>query len=80
MLTGQATGTMQTMAAAAEELSASIGEINRQVTDSSRMAQEGVAEVKRNDATFSTLSESAAQIGMSSSTFRTSRANEPAGS
>jgi methyl-accepting chemotaxis protein len=63
MLTGQASGTMQTIAAASEELSASIGEINRQVTESSRMAQEGVAEVKRNDTTFSTLSTSAAQIG-----------------
>jgi methyl-accepting chemotaxis protein len=51
------------IAAASEELSASIGEINRQVSDSTRIAQEGAAEVKRNDATFSTLSDAAAQIG-----------------
>ena len=62
-ITGRATGIMQTIAAASEELTVSIGEINCQVSDSTRIAQEGVAEVKRNDATFTTLSDSASQIG-----------------
>ncbi|MDR3424174.1 MAG: 3-hydroxyacyl-CoA dehydrogenase NAD-binding domain-containing protein [Alphaproteobacteria bacterium] len=61
--TEEASASVQTVAAAAEELSASIGEINRQVSSSTRLAQDAVAQVKRTDATVSTLSEATAQIG-----------------
>jgi methyl-accepting chemotaxis protein len=61
--TEQASASVQTVASAAEELSASIGEINRQVRESTRISGEAVNEVKKTDATVSTLSEAAAQIG-----------------
>ncbi len=61
--TEEASSSIQTVASAAEELSASIGEINRQVDTSSRVAADAVEEVKKTDATVSTLSEAAAQIG-----------------
>lgn len=61
--TEEASSSIQTVASAAEELSASIGEINRQVEDSSRVAAGAVEEVKKTDATVSTLSEAATQIG-----------------
>lgn len=61
--TEEASSSVSTVASATEELSASIGEINRQVTESSQVAQNAVKEVKKTDATVSTLSEAAAQIG-----------------
>lgn len=61
--TEQASASVQTVASAAEELSASIGEINRQIEESTKVAGAAVAEVKRTDATVSTLSEAATQIG-----------------
>jgi methyl-accepting chemotaxis protein len=61
--TEQSSASVQTVASAAEELSASIGEINHQVVESTRVAQEAVAEIKKTDATVSTLSDATAQIG-----------------
>lgn len=61
--TEEASSGVQTVASAAEELSASIGEIDRQVGESTRIAQEAVDEVTRTNATVSTLSEAATQIG-----------------
>jgi len=61
--TEEASASVQSVAAAAEELSASIREINRQVNESSRGAMEAVEQVKRTNATVSTLSEATAQIG-----------------
>lgn len=61
--TEEASSSVQTVASAAEELSASISEINRQVEESSRIAGDAVNEVKRTDATVSTLSDAASQIG-----------------
>lgn len=61
--TEEASASVQTVASAAEELSASIGEINRQVQESSAISKEAVDEVAKTDATVSTLSEAAAQIG-----------------
>lgn len=61
--TEEASSSIQTVASAAEELSASISEINRQIADSSRIAAHAVDEVKKTDATVSTLSEAATQIG-----------------
>ncbi|MER2519398.1 MAG: methyl-accepting chemotaxis protein, partial [Bdellovibrionales bacterium] len=61
--TEEASVSVQTVASAAEELSASISEISRQVEESTRVTQSAVEEVKRTDATVSTLSEAATQIG-----------------
>lgn len=61
--TEEASSSIQTVASAAEELSSSIGEINRQIDTSSRVAADAVEEVKKTDATVSTLSEAATQIG-----------------
>jgi methyl-accepting chemotaxis protein len=59
----EASTSTQTVAAAAEEMSVSIDEINRQITDSSRMAQAAVTEVGKADAAISSLSEVVKQIG-----------------
>ncbi len=61
--TEEASVSVQTVASAAEELSTSIAEISRQVEESTRVTQSAVEEVKRTDATVSTLSEAATQIG-----------------
>lgn len=61
--TEEASVSVQTVASAAEELSSSIAEISRQVGESTRVTQSAVEEVKRTDATVSTLSEAATQIG-----------------
>ncbi len=47
----QASAGMQTVPAAAQELSASIGKINRQVITSARMTDETAQEARRTDST-----------------------------
>jgi methyl-accepting chemotaxis protein len=61
--TEQSSTNIQTVASATEELSTSINEINRQVEESTRVAMCAVEEVKHTNATVSTLSEAATQIG-----------------
>ena len=58
-----ATSNVQTVAAAAEQLSTSIGEINRQVSDSARATSDAVAEVTRTNETVESLASSAQRIG-----------------
>jgi methyl-accepting chemotaxis protein len=59
---GQASAGVQTVAAAAEELSVSITEISRQVTQSSRVAQQAVTDARRTDGIVRALAEGAAKI------------------
>ncbi len=59
----QASANVQTVAAAAEELSASINEISRQVSQSSEIAGNAVAEAKRTDEQVQGLSIAAEKIG-----------------
>jgi len=54
---------VQTVTTTIEELSRSINAINRQVSHSADISREAVAEVKNADATISSLSDAAAQIG-----------------
>jgi len=54
---------VQTVATAAEELSSSIREISRQVTQSSQITEQAVAETRRTDTTVRELAESAEKIG-----------------
>ena len=54
---------MQTVAAAAEELTASIGEISRQVAQSSKITTRAVDDAKRTDAIVHALAEGAEKIG-----------------
>ena len=54
---------VQTVAAASEELAASISEINRQVTASASLTGKAVSNVRRTDDTVRALSESADRIG-----------------
>jgi methyl-accepting chemotaxis protein len=54
---------VQTVAAAAEELSASIGEISHRVAQSATMTERGVADARRTDAIVRELSASAQKIG-----------------
>jgi methyl-accepting chemotaxis protein len=54
---------VQTVAAAAEELSASISEINRQVTQASGVASTAVERARQTDTTVRALAEGAAKIG-----------------
>ena len=54
---------LQTVAAAAEELTASIGEISRQVAQSSEISSKAVADAKRTDAIVQALAEGAEKIG-----------------
>ncbi len=60
---GEASRNVQTVAAATEELSASIGEINQLVSRSAETAARGVAEARRTDETVKSLAESAQKIG-----------------
>ena len=53
----------QSVAAATEELSASIREISQQVSNSATIASHAVAEAKRTDATVTALSEASHKIG-----------------
>ena len=56
-------GNVQTVAGATEELSASIGEISRQVAQSAEIAGRAVEEARRTDDTVNGLSAAAAKIG-----------------
>jgi methyl-accepting chemotaxis protein len=54
---------VQTVAASAEELTSSIGEISRQVTQSSQITAKAVQEARRTDTIVRALSEGADKIG-----------------
>ncbi|MBP2297852.1 methyl-accepting chemotaxis protein [Azospirillum picis] len=58
-----ANGNIQTVAAAAEQLQASIGEISRRIDEASRVAQEAVREAGSTAGIVSTLADGAAGIG-----------------
>lgn len=58
-----ATGNVQTVAAAAEELSASISEIARQVNESSKITSDAVSETERTNAEVQGLAAAAEKIG-----------------
>jgi methyl-accepting chemotaxis protein len=59
----QATGNVQAVAAATEELSLSISEIGRQIQQSSTIAQRAVEEARSTDATVQGLAQAAERIG-----------------
>lgn len=59
---GQATGNVQTVAAAAEELAASVGEITRQVAQAAQVAGRAVEEARNTDAVVTSLAEGASRI------------------
>lgn len=59
----QASPNEQTVAAAAEELSASIAEITRQIDESARIAREGVEDAERANKRIQRLAVSASKIG-----------------
>uniref|UniRef100_UPI0005B28002 methyl-accepting chemotaxis protein n=1 Tax=Methylobacterium sp. B34 TaxID=95563 RepID=UPI0005B28002 len=58
-----ASGNVQTVAAAAEELTHSIEEINQRIAVSSRMANDAVEEVGKTNGTVAGLAEAAQKIG-----------------
>ena len=58
-----ASGNVQTVAAAAEELAHSIEEINQRIAASSRMANDAVGEVEKTNGTVAGLAEAAQKIG-----------------
>ena len=60
---GRVTGDIQAVAAGAEELSASVGEISQQVSHAARMAGEAVEQARHTGAIVAGLSGQAAQIG-----------------
>ncbi|MEA2869457.1 MAG: methyl-accepting chemotaxis protein [Bradyrhizobium sp.] len=59
----QASSNVQTVAAATEELSSSVSEIGRQVTQSTEIASQAVAEANRTNVTVRGLSAAAQKIG-----------------
>ncbi|MDO9708039.1 methyl-accepting chemotaxis protein [Paracraurococcus lichenis] len=59
----QASGNVQTVAAAAEEMAASIGEITRQVAEAAEVARRAAAEAEATDGTVRALAEGAGRIG-----------------
>jgi methyl-accepting chemotaxis protein len=59
----QASANVQTVASATEELAASIREITRQVSQSSDIAQQAVAEAAQTEVTMRSLTEAAEKIG-----------------
>jgi methyl-accepting chemotaxis protein len=61
--TAQASANVQTVAAAAEELSTSIGDIAREVARSSEIAHRAVEEAEKTDQTVQGLAEAARRIG-----------------
>lgn len=61
--TEQASVSVQTVAVASEELSSSIGEISRQVSESSRITNEAVEKARQTNETVTGLSQSAEKIG-----------------
>ena len=60
---GEAKFGMQTVAAAAEQLTASIGEIGRQVAQSASMTGRAAADAQRTDGVVKTLADAATKIG-----------------
>jgi methyl-accepting chemotaxis protein len=60
---GDANAGVQTVAAAAEQLSASIGEINRRIEQSTGMTERAVRDARQTDAVVQALSEGAGRIG-----------------
>ncbi len=60
---GRATGNVQTVAAAAEELSSSIGEISRRVQSSAVEARDAASQAARTNAVIAELSTAAQRIG-----------------
>ncbi|AVM74710.1 methyl-accepting chemotaxis protein [Magnetospirillum gryphiswaldense] len=58
-----ASGSVQTVASAAEELSASIAEITRQVADSAGFSQAAVAELAHTNASMESLLEAVGRVG-----------------
>ena len=63
MASSQASENVQMVSAATEELTASIGEINAQVSRSSRIAADAVVEAERTDAIVQGLADAARRIG-----------------
>jgi methyl-accepting chemotaxis protein len=59
----QASTGVQTVAVAAEELTAAIGEISRQVTQASRVSADAVEDARRTSGTVRALAESSQKIG-----------------
>src|SRR5262249_36590420 len=59
----EASSNAQTIAAAAEELNATVNEIGRQVTEAAGIAGRAVDDVRKTDATFQGLAETAKKIG-----------------
>jgi methyl-accepting chemotaxis protein len=59
----QASAGLQSVASSSEELTASIGEISRQVAQSAKIANRAVDDAKRTDATVQALAEGADKIG-----------------
>jgi methyl-accepting chemotaxis protein len=59
----QATANVQTVAAASEELSASIGEIGRQVTQAATVSKKAADEGERTNATVAGLADAAQKVG-----------------
>jgi len=59
----EASGNVQSVASATEQLTASVREISRQVRDSSKIAGEAVHQAGRTDARISELSQAASRIG-----------------
>jgi methyl-accepting chemotaxis protein len=60
---GEARAGVQTVASAAEELTASINEISQQVTRSARISEKAVDDARQTDLTVRALSDSAQKIG-----------------
>jgi methyl-accepting chemotaxis protein len=63
MASGEATGNVQSVASATEELSSSVNEISRQVQESARMAIDAVGQARTTTERVSQLSAAAARIG-----------------
>ncbi|HEY1544505.1 MAG TPA: HAMP domain-containing methyl-accepting chemotaxis protein [Xanthobacteraceae bacterium] len=59
----QAAGNVHSVATAAEEMAASIGEIGRQVQESSRISGDAVAQARKTDERIGKLAQSASRIG-----------------
>ncbi len=59
----EVTSNIQTVSAAAEELTSSVNEISRQVTESTRISEEAVAETERTNVVVQGLAEAAQKIG-----------------
>src|SRR6185437_16204677 len=59
----QTSANVQTVAASAEEMTSSISEIGRQVTQAATIAKQAVADAQRTNGTVNTLAEAAQKIG-----------------